>query len=113
MASLQLSGKMLETSCGSPHYASPEIIRGVKYDGSLSGIKSFDRLDTWSCGIILFALLTGNLPFDDENIRNLLRKVKAGSFSIPSHVNPDAADLIRKILVKDPSQRLTVLLQLI
>lgn len=64
MASLQVTGKMLETSCGSPHYASPEIIRGVKYDGA--------KADIWSTGIILYALLTGNLPFDDENIRRLL-----------------------------------------
>jgi serine/threonine protein kinase len=67
MASLQVTGKMLETSCGSPHYASPEIIKGVKYDGAAA--------DIWSCGVILYALLTGNLPFDDENIRRLLSKV--------------------------------------
>lgn len=67
MASLQPPSVMLETSCGSPHYASPEVIKGIKYDGKLS--------DIWSCGIILYALVTGNLPFDDENIRKLLNKV--------------------------------------
>jgi serine/threonine protein kinase len=67
MASLQVPATMLETSCGSPHYASPEIIKGIKYDGPSA--------DVWSCGVILFALVTGNLPFDDENIRRLLNKV--------------------------------------
>ncbi|KAK3819838.1 MAG: SNF1 related protein kinase [Benniella sp.] len=69
MASLQKTGSLLETSCGSPHYASPEVVTGLKYDGSSS--------DIWSCGIILYALLAGHLPFDDENIRQLLSKVKA------------------------------------
>ncbi|KAI9348049.1 kinase-like domain-containing protein [Obelidium mucronatum] len=100
MASLQVMGKMLETSCGSPHYASPEIIKGVKYDGAAA--------DVWSCGVILYALLTGNLPFDDENIRKLLSKVKTGSFAIPDYVNPDARDLICKMLVVDPAHRITM-----
>jgi serine/threonine protein kinase len=100
MASLQVTGKMLETSCGSPHYASPEIIRGVKYDGSAA--------DIWSCGVILYALLTGNLPFDDENIRKLLQKVKSGVYVIPDTVPRDAADLIRKMLVLNPAKRITI-----
>ncbi|TPX39364.1 hypothetical protein SeLEV6574_g07267, partial [Synchytrium endobioticum] len=100
MASLQVNGKMLETSCGSPHYASPEVIKGVKYDGQAS--------DIWSCGVMLYALLTGNLPFDDENIRRLLSKVKSGMYTIPDFVSPDARDLIKKMLVIDPAQRITI-----
>ncbi|KAJ3046674.1 hypothetical protein HK097_000643 [Rhizophlyctis rosea] len=100
MASLQVTGKMLETSCGSPHYASPEIIKGVKYDGAPA--------DIWSCGVILYALLTGNLPFDDENIRRLLGKVKSGMYFIPDHVSPEAKDLIKKMLVVDPARRITM-----
>ncbi|KAJ3112433.1 hypothetical protein HK100_002341 [Physocladia obscura] len=100
MASMQVSGKMLETSCGSPHYASPEIIKGEKYNGALA--------DVWSCGVILYALLTGNLPFDDENIRKLLSKVKAGTFKIPDYISGDAKDLIRKMLVVDPSERINM-----
>lgn len=100
MAALQLEGKMLTTSCGSPHYACPEIIRGEKYDGAPA--------DIWSCGIILFALLVGYLPFDDPNVRVLLSKVKAGVFSIPPHVSPAAADLIKRMLVLDSSKRITV-----
>ncbi|KAJ3217323.1 hypothetical protein HDU67_008125 [Dinochytrium kinnereticum] len=100
MASLQVTGKMLETSCGSPHYASPEIIKGIKYDGPSA--------DVWSCGVILYALLTGNLPFDDENIRRLLSKVKSGMYFIPEHVGPLARDLIKKMLVVDPANRMTM-----
>ncbi|KAG5463303.1 MAG: hypothetical protein BJ554DRAFT_385 [Olpidium bornovanus] len=99
MASMQPTGRLLETSCGSPHYASPEIIRGVRYNGTAA--------DIWSCGVILFALLTGNLPFDDENIRRLLGKVKSGQYNTPEHISPDAEDLIRKILVVDATKRIT------
>ncbi|KAI8377947.1 kinase-like domain-containing protein [Radiomyces spectabilis] len=68
MASLQPVDALLRTSCGSPHYASPEIISGTPYNGATS--------DIWSCGIILFALLSGHLPFDDDNIAYLLNKIK-------------------------------------
>lgn len=100
MASLQVPSKMLETSCGSPHYASPEIIRGIRYDGPSA--------DIWSCGVILYALVTGNLPFDDENIRRLLNKVKTGLFYIPEFVSPDAKDLIKRMLVVDPAKRISM-----
>jgi len=98
MASLQVPSKMLETSCGSPHYASPEIIKGIKYDGTAA--------DVWSCGIILYALLTGNLPFDDENIRRLLSKVKTGVYYMPEYLSSDAKNLISRMLVVEPSKRI-------
>lgn len=100
MAALESNGKLLETSCGSPHYAAPEIVSGLKYHGAAS--------DVWSCGVILFALLTGRLPFDDENIRNLLLKVQAGSFEMPSDISPEAQDLIWRMLVVDPMDRLSM-----
>lgn len=99
MAALESDGKLLETSCGSPHYAAPEIVLGLKYHGAAS--------DVWSCGVILFALLTGRLPFDDENIRNLLLKVQAGNFEMPEEISPAAQDLIWQMLTVDPMQRLT------
>ncbi|KAI1320253.1 hypothetical protein EDD11_001468 [Mortierella claussenii] len=100
MASLQKSGRLLETSCGSPHYASPEVVTGMKYDGSSS--------DIWSCGIILYALLTGHLPFDDENIRQLLGKVKAGKFYMPQDISEGARDLISRMLTVNPKRRITM-----
>ena len=75
MAAIMKNGSLLETSCGSPHYASPEVITGDKYDGF--------EADIWSCGVILFALLVGRLPFDNPNIRNLLNKVKTGIIKNP------------------------------
>ncbi|CCH62775.1 hypothetical protein TBLA_0I01150 [Henningerozyma blattae CBS 6284] len=99
MAALEVSDKLLSTSCGSPHYASPEIVMGKSYHGSPT--------DVWSCGIILFALLTGHLPFNHDNIKKLLLKVQSGVYHMPSDLSPDAKDLISKILVVDPDKRLT------
>ncbi|XP_070506602.1 serine/threonine-protein kinase BRSK2 isoform X2 [Chironomus tepperi] len=100
MASLQPAGYMLETSCGSPHYACPEVIRGEKYDGR--------RADVWSCGVILYALLVGALPFDDDNLRQLLEKVKRGVFHIPHFVPPDCQNLLRGMIEVNPEKRLTL-----
>lgn len=100
MAALQTSNKLLETSCGSPHYASPEIVMGKTYNGGPS--------DVWSCGIILFALLTGHLPFNDDNIKRLLLKVQAGKYQMPQAISLEAQDLISRILVVDPDKRITI-----
>ncbi|XP_023319473.1 serine/threonine-protein kinase BRSK2 isoform X2 [Eurytemora carolleeae] len=100
MASLQPRGSMLETSCGSPHYACPEVIRGEKYDGT--------RADVWSCGVILYALLVGALPFDDDNLRQLLEKVKRGVFHIPHFVPPECQNLLRGMIEVSPDKRLTL-----
>uniref|UniRef100_A0A158R3W9 non-specific serine/threonine protein kinase n=1 Tax=Syphacia muris TaxID=451379 RepID=A0A158R3W9_9BILA len=97
MASLQVEGSMLETSCGSPHYACPEVIRGEKYDGR--------KADVWSCGVILYALLVGALPFDDDNLRNLLEKVKKGVFHIPQFVPTECQTLLRGMIEVDPQKR--------
>ncbi|TNM90568.1 serine/threonine-protein kinase BRSK2-like isoform X6 [Takifugu flavidus] len=100
MASLQVGDSLLETSCGSPHYACPEVIRGEKYDGR--------KADAWSCGVILFALLVGALPFDDDNLRNLLEKVKLGVFHMPHFIPPDCQNLLRGMIEVDPTKRLTL-----
>uniref|UniRef100_A0A1I7ZBP5 non-specific serine/threonine protein kinase n=1 Tax=Steinernema glaseri TaxID=37863 RepID=A0A1I7ZBP5_9BILA len=100
MASLQVEGSMLETSCGSPHYACPEVIRGEKYDGR--------KADVWSCGVILYALLVGALPFDDDNLRNLLEKVKKGVFHIPHFVPSDCQNLLRSMIEVDPQKRFSL-----
>ncbi|KAK0449793.1 kinase-like domain-containing protein [Desarmillaria tabescens] len=90
----------LETSCGSPHYASPEIVNGHKYQGTAT--------DIWSCGIVLFALLSGRLPFDDKDVGILLSKVKSGVFKMPQSLDPLAKNLLSRMLVVDVHQRITI-----
>ncbi|KAJ1306225.1 hypothetical protein OPQ81_010932 [Rhizoctonia solani] len=100
MAALEVANGMLETSCGSPHYASPEIVAGKAYHGASS--------DIWSCGVVLYALLTSRLPFDDPDIRVLLHKVKIGKFRMHDGISPVAKDLIKRMLVVDPEKRITI-----
>jgi len=92
-------GEFLKTSCGSPNYASPEVVSGKAYAGP--------EVDIWSCGVVLYALLCGSLPFDDENVPNLFRKIKHGNFTLPGHLSSEAKDLIVQMLVVDPTRRIT------
>eukprot|EP00928_Gymnodinium_smaydae_P042785 TRINITY_DN2877_c0_g1_i1.p1 TRINITY_DN2877_c0_g1~~TRINITY_DN2877_c0_g1_i1.p1 ORF type:complete len:550 (+),score=87.38 TRINITY_DN2877_c0_g1_i1:123-1652(+) len=92
-------GEFLKTSCGSPNYASPEVVSGKAYVGP--------EVDVWSCGVVLYALLCGSLPFDDENVPNLFRKIKHGNFTLPGHLSAEAKDLIVQMLVVDPTRRIT------
>ena len=78
---------LLDTYCGSPFYASPEMIIGKKYEGP--------EVDVWSLGVILFALLCGHLPFDDENPKDLYRKIINAEYTIPGHVPEDCKLLIQ------------------
>ncbi|OCT50402.1 hypothetical protein CLCR_06568 [Cladophialophora carrionii] len=100
MAALQPDGTWLNTSCGSPHYAAPEIIQGNQYRGDLA--------DIWSTGIILFAMLNGFLPFDGGTLPNTLRLVKQGAYHLPQTLSPEAQDLIQRILQKRPERRITM-----
>ncbi|KJA23602.1 hypothetical protein HYPSUDRAFT_76926 [Hypholoma sublateritium FD-334 SS-4] len=93
-------GKLLKTSCGSPHYAAPEIISGRPYDGATS--------DIWSCGIILYALLAAKLPFDDDDCPTLLRKISIGNFDMPQDISSDAQNLIARMLTIDVQKRITM-----
>ncbi|CAL1699251.1 unnamed protein product [Somion occarium] len=100
MAAFAPPSLQLETSCGSPHYASPEIVNGHKYTGTAT--------DIWSCGVILYALLTGRLPFDDKNVRTLLGKVKMGKYDMPPYLDPLAKDLLSRMLIVDVNKRITM-----
>lgn len=76
-------GEFLRTSCGSPNYAAPEVISGKLYAGP--------EVDVWSCGVILYALLCGTLPFDDEHIPTLFKKIKAGYFHMPESLSTEVS----------------------
>ncbi|XP_071705440.1 SNF1-related protein kinase catalytic subunit alpha KIN10-like [Rutidosis leptorrhynchoides] len=100
LSNIMRDGHFLKTSCGSPNYAAPEVVSGKLYAGP--------EVDIWSCGVILYALLCGTLPFDDENIPNLFKKIKSGIYTLPSHLSPGARDLIPRMLVVDPMKRITI-----
>lgn len=100
LSNIMQDGHLLKTSCGSPNYAAPEVISGKLYAGP--------EVDVWSCGVILYALLCGTLPFDDENIPNLFKKIKGGIYTLPSHLSALARDLIPRMLVVDPIKRMTI-----
>ncbi len=93
-------GELLKTACGSPCYAAPEMIAGKRYDGTM--------VDLWSCGVILFALLAGYLPFEDPNTSNLYKKILSADFEMPGFLSPEAQDLINRILTTDPEKRITI-----
>ncbi|KAK0729778.1 hypothetical protein B0H67DRAFT_547866 [Lasiosphaeris hirsuta] len=101
MAALQQSpAHQLRTACGSPHYAAPELLRQQYYKGS--------AVDIWSLGVILFAMLAGHLPFDDPDQKVMLAKAKRAQYKMPQGLSPEAQDLIRRILVHQPSTRITM-----
>ncbi|URE18814.1 SNF1-related protein kinase [Musa troglodytarum] len=100
LSNVMRDGHFLKTSCGSPNYAAPEVISGKLYAGP--------EVDVWSCGVILYALLCGTLPFDDENIPNLFKKIKGGIYTLPSHLSALARDLIPRMLIVDPMKRITI-----
>ena len=92
--------ELLSTPCGSPCYASPEMVAGKKYDGF--------KIDVWSCGIILYAMLCGYLPFEDQDNEILFKKILECKLEYPNYVNKLSIDLIEKILVTDPDKRITI-----
>ncbi|CAA7405791.1 unnamed protein product [Spirodela intermedia] len=91
---------LLHTTCGSPNYVAPEILANRGYDGAAS--------DIWSCGVILYVILTGYLPFDDRNLAVLYQKIFKGETQIPKWLSPGARRMIARILDPNPKTRITV-----
>jgi len=91
---------LLHTTCGTPNYVAPEVLEDKGYNGFQS--------DIWSMGVILYVLLAGFLPFDEPTMSALFRKIKRAEYSFPSWFSNSAKDLLGKILVADPSQRMTI-----
>ncbi|GMY35639.1 CBL-interacting serine/threonine-protein kinase 6-like [Fagus crenata] len=91
---------LLHTTCGTPAYVAPEVIGKKGYDGA--------KADLWSCGVILYVLLAGFLPFQDDNIVAMYRKIYRGDFKCPPWFSPEARRLITKLLDPNPSTRITI-----
>lgn len=100
LSNIMTDGNFLKTSCGSPNYAAPEVIGGKLYAGP--------EVDVWSCGVILYVLLAGRLPFDDDHIPSLFAKIAKGAYTIPQWMPTGAVNLIKKMLVVNPVQRVTI-----
>ena len=95
-----LDGKLLSTPCGSPCYASPEMVCGNKYNGF--------RIDIWSCGIIIFAMICGYLPFEDPDNEILFKKIMKCEVDYPDYLSDDVLDIMNKIIVVDPNKRYNI-----
>ncbi|CAG9316543.1 unnamed protein product [Blepharisma stoltei] len=93
-------GQLLKTACGSPCYAAPEMIEGKRYNGA--------EVDVWSCGIVMFALICGYLPFEDPNTSQLYKKIISGEFKMPKYISEEAKDLLSKIINVNPKERYTI-----
>ncbi|XXG58884.1 hypothetical protein AAC387_Pa04g1075 [Persea americana] len=91
---------LLHTTCGTPAYVAPEVIGKKGYDGA--------KADLWSCGVILFVLLAGFLPFQDDNIVAMYKKIYRGDFKCPPWFSPESRRLVTKLLDPNPNTRITV-----
>ncbi|WFD32209.1 non-specific serine/threonine protein kinase [Malassezia sp. CBS 17886] len=112
LSNFMADGDFLKTSCGSPNYAAPEVISGRLYSGP--------EVDVWSCGVILYVMLCGRLPFDDDYIPTLFMKINSeshggrvltmaeGIYTLPPYLSQEAKDLLSRMLVVDPVKRITI-----
>jgi len=91
---------LLDTPCGSPNYAAPEMVSGQKYNGFLT--------DIWSTGIILYAMICGYLPFEDNNNESLFEKIFFCKINYPKHIGKLPLDLLERIIVSEPYKRITL-----
>ena len=90
----------LQTACGTPSYAPPEMLEGLQYNGEAS--------DIWSCGIILYAMLCGSLPFTESKEDIIVEKIKKHEYKIPDYLSKEAQDILNHILKINPIERYTI-----
>ena len=90
----------LQTACGTPSYAPPEMLEGHEYNG--------EATDVWSCGIILYAMLCGTLPFSESQEEIIVKKIKSHDYVIPNYLSKDAKDLLNHILIINPKERYNI-----
>jgi serine/threonine protein kinase len=95
-----IEGTLLQTPCGSPCYASPEMVAGKDYNGFM--------IDIWSSGIVLFAMICGYLPFEDSCNEKLFSKILECRVQYPSFMPSNVKDLLKKMLVTDPGARIKI-----
>ena len=100
LSNLYKHGERLKTACGSPCYAAPEMIKGERYLGL--------GADIWSSGVILYAMVCGYLPFEDQNTKKLYQKILNADYKLPSFLSDEAKDLITRILNPDPTKRFSI-----
>lgn len=100
LSALQKPGDMLTTACGSPSYVAPELLLSKAYDGAAA--------DVWSCGVILFEILAGHLPFDDRNLLNLYKKISRAEYTCPQWFTERQKKLLFRILEPNPRMRITI-----
>mgnify|MGYP001068457702 CR=1 FL=1 len=100
LSNIMTDGNFLKTSCGSPNYAAPEVISGKLYAGP--------EVDVWSSGVILYVMLCGRLPFDDDFIPALFKKISNGVYTLPNYLSPGAKNLLTRMLVVNPLNRITI-----
>lgn len=100
LSNIMTDGNFLKTSCGSPNYAAPEVISGKLYAGP--------EVDVWSCGVILYVMLCRRLPFDDDSIPVLFKNISNGIYTLPKFLSEGAANLIKRMLIVNPLNRITI-----
>lgn len=100
LSNIMTDGNFLKTSCGSPNYAAPEVISGKLYAGP--------EVDVWSSGVILYVMLCGRLPFDDDFIPALFKKISNGVYTLPNYLSAGAKNLLTRMLVVNPLNRITI-----
>ncbi|KAL8136979.1 hypothetical protein V2J09_002980 [Rumex salicifolius] len=100
LSALQKPGSLLSTACGSPSYVAPELIRNRGYDGS--------GADIWACGVILFEMLSGYLPFNDQSLPHLYKKILEADYTCPEEFTKGQRNLLSGIFKSDPEKRITI-----